>query len=297
MQFNNMRTFGVELEVVVPAHVARAHRDLYSAMARAIEAAGIPCRGRDGAYDHRDETVQWKIVSDASVGGRGYRGAEVVSPILSGAEGFEQIKTVTRTLTAFGATVNTTCGLHVHHEGRDLMMKQLANVGEIYRVHQSVIDLMVAPSRRGNQAVCGGENIPASMANAYNAMSNTMIANPGNAQNMMDIAGMSRYFKVNFHAMRAHGTIEFRQHQGTLDAEKIISWVVFTQMIVECAKARKTKANEDRTSYDRRSQAMTDFNKLSRELKMRRSATRCEVTQEAMKFLKARVKHFASIAR
>ena len=94
MIFNNMRTFGVELEVVVPMNVARAHRDLYAAMARAIEAAGVPCRGRDGAYDHRDETVQWKIVSDASVGGTGYRGAEVVSPILSGAEGFEQIKTV-----------------------------------------------------------------------------------------------------------------------------------------------------------------------------------------------------------
>lgn len=294
MQFNNMRTFGVELEIVVPTMVARAHRDLYNAMARAIEAAGIPCRGHDGAYDHRDETVQWKIVSDASVGGSGFRGAEVVSPILSGIEGFEQIKTVTRVLTNFGATVNRTCGLHVHHEGRDLMMKQLANVGEIYRVHQSVINMMVPASRRGNQQVCGGSEIPANMAAAYQMQSNQLGVNPQNAADMMRIAGLSRYFKVNFHALQAHGTIEFRQHQGTLDAQKIISWVVFTQMIVECAKIRKTKSNEDRTRYDRRTQAMASFNLLTRELKMHRSHLRCEVTQEAMKFLKTRVKHFTS---
>ena len=58
-------------------------------------------------YNHHDSTQHWKVVSDGSVDGPA-GGGEVVSPILSGAEGLEQIQKVCDALSAaaccFGVT-------------------------------------------------------------------------------------------------------------------------------------------------------------------------------------------------
>ena len=46
--------------------------------------------------------------------GRGRKAVEIVSPVLKGADGVRQVLAVVRELNARGATVNKTCGLHVH---------------------------------------------------------------------------------------------------------------------------------------------------------------------------------------
>ncbi|WP_461369034.1 amidoligase family protein, partial [Candidatus Darwinibacter acetoxidans] len=51
----------------------------------------------------------------------------------------------------------------------------------------------------------------------------------------------SRYMKLNCQSYEIHGTVEFRQHQGTMDGEKIANWVVLTQMMVERAVAGKIR--------------------------------------------------------
>ena len=43
----------------------------------------------------------------------------------------------------------------------------------------------------------------------------------------------NRYFKVNAVAYSRHRTIEFRQHSGTTDYEKISHWVMFLAKLVE----------------------------------------------------------------
>lgn len=43
----------------------------------------------------------------------------------------------------------------------------------------------------------------------------------------------TRYAKVNLESYVRHNTIEFRQHSGTTDAEKITNWVVFMVGFVE----------------------------------------------------------------
>ena len=42
-----------------------------------------------------------------------------------------------------------------------------------------------------------------------------------------------RYYKVNACAYDRHRTIEFRQHQGSTDYEKISHWVKFLAALVE----------------------------------------------------------------
>lgn len=58
---------------------------------------------------------------------------------------------------------------------------------------------------------------------------------------MANIMG-SRYFKVNLMSFQRHGTIEFRQHSGTVNATKIANWVRFLGQFIDNSKARNTPA-------------------------------------------------------
>jgi hypothetical protein len=48
---------------------------------------------------------------------------------------------------------------------------------------------------------------------------------------------MDRYRALNFNAYAKYGTVEVRQHQGTLNADKIINWVKFGQSVIAAAVA------------------------------------------------------------
>jgi hypothetical protein len=42
-----------------------------------------------------------------------------------------------------------------------------------------------------------------------------------------------RYQKLNLESLERHGTIEFRQHSGTVDAEKAVNWVRLCTAFIE----------------------------------------------------------------
>lgn len=44
-----------------------------------------------------------------------------------------------------------------------------------------------------------------------------------------------RYYKVNFMAISKHGTLEFRQHEGTIDPKAICAWADFVLALVRYA--------------------------------------------------------------
>jgi hypothetical protein len=47
--------------------------------------------------------------------------------------------------------------------------------------------------------------------------------------------GYARYFAYNFTSLRRHGTIEFRQHKGSVDEEEIMKWVEFCTSLFKFA--------------------------------------------------------------
>jgi hypothetical protein len=49
----------------------------------------------------------------------------------------------------------------------------------------------------------------------------------------------SRYYKLNLSAINVHGTIEFRQHSGTVNAEKAVNWVKLTAGFMRAAEDAK----------------------------------------------------------
>ena len=48
--------------------------------------------------------------------------------------------------------------------------------------------------------------------------------------------GQTRYFKINPQSYSRHNTIEFRQHSGTIEFEKVSNWITFLHNLVDYSK-------------------------------------------------------------
>lgn len=203
-------TFGVELEVLLPRGMD------HHGLAALVAAAGVPCRFL--GYTHA-VTAEWKVVTDASVPG----GAELVSPILRGDAGLEQLRVVCRALTAANVKVDRRCGFHVHvgvaGESLDTLKRLVTNFAHF----ETVMDQLVSASRRNNQ-YCR----PVVVGQSQRA------ASPWQLAGLVNYGG--RYSKLNVAAYLRHGTVEFRQHQGTIDAQKAVEWVRLCLGMVRAAR-------------------------------------------------------------
>jgi len=222
--FNTERTFGVEIEFL-------GHANAVAAKCRAM---GIDCRVENYNHENRE---WWKIVTDASVNGAG-EGLEIVSPILHGREGLEAVKTVCAALEAAGATVNVTCGLHVHHGAEDFNVNSFKNITLLYTRYEKTIDSLMPKSRRGsNNTYCASlfDLQHATFSSAQRFME--WIYNARDTDQLLDFFSR-RFLKLNLRAYRAHSTVEFRQHSGTTEAAKVVNWILLTQAMVNKATER-----------------------------------------------------------
>lgn len=209
------RRFGVELELIFPRGTDR------HTINSALTSAGL---------------VGWAARTDGSLSGNGW---EVVSPVLAGDDGIEQVRKATRALRGIGATVNRSCGMHVHHEIRDLTVDGIKQVFRTWRANQPLIDGLVAPSRRGRQTYCG----------------DVTDAEMGQVEAARDIRSMENFYRfysnLNLGAFGRFGTIEIRQHQGTNDPEKIVSWIKFGQAIIDRAAEQSAAGTTTATASSR----------------------------------------------
>lgn len=204
------RSFGIELEIAGINHQTAL---------TALHAVGIAVQ--DESYNHTTRS-HWKLVGDGSVRG----GFEIVSPVLHGEEGIAQAMTVAEALFDAGATVNRTCGFHVHFDASELTVEDVKTIVRRYADHETEIDAIMPPSRRGT-------------ANFYcNTLAGISFARLMNATTINEMASVmgSRYFKVNLMSFQRHGTIEFRQHSGTVNANKIANWVRFLGQFIDVCK-------------------------------------------------------------
>lgn len=210
------RKFGIEMEI------AGINRQTALAALRAVNV-----KVEDEGYNHTTRN-HWKLVPDGSV----RNGFEVVSPILSGEAGLAEAEIVARALDDAGATVNSSCGLHVHFDASDLDVNALKNILRRYAAHEAEIDAFMPASRRGNE-------------NTYCKSIRGFVQ--GNFETISSIRDLvarqnSRYYKVNLQSISRHGTIEFRQHSGTVNAAKIANWVRFLAAFIDQCKLGNANA-------------------------------------------------------
>ena len=138
------RRFGVEIECNLPP--GEGYSDLFHALSE----AGVPVESDDD-YDNQGGSPVWQIRGDGSLGDYG---VEIVSPPLKGEDGHAQLKLVCSTLLAFGCSVDTRCGLHVHHDirGARTTVDAVKRFVRTWHANQDLIDGLVSQSRRDERS-------------------------------------------------------------------------------------------------------------------------------------------------
>lgn len=225
------QTFGVEIECILPRGQSR------NDLERELSLVGIHVRVE--ALNHTTGS-NWKITTDGSLGDYN-QGIELVSPALSGEEGFAQLRKVCQVLTALRAKVTRRCGFHVHVGARNRNVGFFKNLVKLYSRFEPVIDSVMAPSRRGYaNSFCAPVRVSEQIWNSA-----TTIEQVARSIGQTTRRDSTRYKKLNLNAYWQHGTVEFRQHQGTVEVLKIENWVRFCLRITaKASEAELPQPNE-----------------------------------------------------
>jgi hypothetical protein len=223
MDINDL-TFGVELEFEVP-YEAYNNREF-------IQSMNLPDNivVRFERYNHATKN-HWKLTTDGSL----VYGYELVSPILKGEEGLEQIKRILDCLANTSAYIRSNCGFHVHigvPKEHHKNLEFFKNLVYLYRQFEdNIFDPMMPTSRRGNYN---------SYCKTFDKTNLNELVFVQNLKNMSYIINDNdRYAKLNLKSFWLHGTVEFRHHSGTLDFIKVKNWIDICRHLVVAALTKK----------------------------------------------------------
>jgi len=251
------RTYGVEIEGVMPSGISRAE------VTFALKQAGMDVELE--SYNHIVRP-SWKVTTDASVGyGSGF---ELVSPILKGADGLRQLFTALTALTELGCSVNKSCGMHVHVYAGDFSAKEIGKISKCFLMYENFFDYIMPLSRRGssnryvksNRLHSGGGYKP---FHANAGMDRISAAKT--IYEVYNAVQSDRFYKFNLQNLvggHRFNTIEFRQHVGTMDTQSALNWVALLVSFVENAaksKIRKRESFKDADKHLRAGREMADF--------------------------------------
>ena len=212
------RNFGIEIE---------AYNCTRERLARELTAAGINVQVE--GYNHTDHTDHWKLVTDSSLSGNNT--FELVSPILHGEQGIEELEKVCWVLDLCNAKVNDTCGLHVHMDAAEFDLTTWKNLILTYKRLEGVIDNFMPHSRRNNH-----------YCKALTAITENSIKHARNIGDLRAAFFHNRYHKVNLEAYARHRTVEFRQHGGSTNFTKMSAWIHFLAKMITFAKQGQVNA-------------------------------------------------------
>jgi hypothetical protein len=166
-------------------------------------------------------------------------GVEIPSPILQGRKGLAELRTVMQLLVDNGGYVSTEDGLHVHHDAPEFLNDRSAveRLVETWAVNQDVIDNLVHSVRRGTQGYGHWA--------CEKTWNETTVAQFKRGPEPSYYGHTSEYYPggrgaLNITALNEHGTVEFRQHEGTLDFNVAAAWIRFGQAFMENALRRKS---------------------------------------------------------
>jgi hypothetical protein len=251
LQYLTDRPFGVEIEVCGLNYVIIPFDE------GIVKPYNISSRARDGRYfdqlcleygiDIDSNRDSWHFQEDASIVGRG--GAELVSPILSGFEGLNQVYRALHLLCDLEKVrVDESCGFHVHH-GVDRETYGCEQLKELVRIVHPMEEefYLLIPGDRQNAETCRPLELP---IEAFLEDCDGTCESQGcrvrrlwySAENRYDPKADKRYDKTRYHGLNLHSywyrsTIEFRYHSGVLaNIHEAIQWITFTQFLVEMSR-------------------------------------------------------------
>lgn len=205
------RRFGIEIE----AYNCDKHL-----LARELREAGINVAVE--GYNH-DTRNHWKLVTDSSLTGNNT--FELVSPILEGEAGLQELQKVCWVLDFCDAKVNDSCGFHIHMDAASFTIETWRNLATTYRRLESVVDGFMPTSRRQN-----------TYCKSLTSISEQRIREAQTIEQLRHAFGNDRYRKLNLESYARHRTVEFRQHGGTTNFTKMENWIRFTANMITFAQ-------------------------------------------------------------
>lgn len=181
----------------------------------------------------------------------GLYGFEVQTPKLSGKKGEELIHHARAALKDIGATINDSCGMHVHLDGKSILPlsrreypKALIQLMKTYVIFEDVIMSLLPFSRRYND-FCRpiSETLQlAEIDTLTNVVEIEKVWYKGRTYEDIHAAKghhehASRYFGINLSPLLKEGHLEIRFHSGTTDARKILEWANLHALIMDACAA------------------------------------------------------------
>ncbi len=192
------------------------------------------------------------IGSDGSISGSGY-GFEIQTPRLSGTSGEELIHRATSVVKSVKASINETCGMHIHLDGKGIIKLdrkaypvELIQLWKSYIVFEDVLLSFLPYSRRHND-FCRPLSSSFHLTELDTADTlfdvEKILYKENTYSEIRSQKGQhynpSRYFGVNFHSLLAHGHLEIRFHSGTINPKKILEWANLHILIMDACEKRE----------------------------------------------------------
>jgi hypothetical protein len=207
----NDLTFGVELELTLPIGTC-------------------PVGGYHNGIQVPQLPAGWKAERDSSIQqvSPGYMAAEIVSPVLQGADGVRQLKTVCDWLVGVGAKVNRTTGFHVHVGFRRDDKYALRRLVSLVANFEKALFAATGTRSREEGSFCR----PVQNDARYQRAFRDATAGAGH---------LPRYHVLNLTNLLGYGkpTVEFRVFAGTTNPLKALSYVRLCLALVEKALSLK----------------------------------------------------------
>lgn len=225
--------------------------------------------GRGSQHELQRVVAKWScaIVDDCSVKPDE---TELVTAPAKGKAFLEELEEITSALATQNASVNDSCGLHVHVDGHDFYYRELRRLMMMWEALEPGLFLLVPTSRRNHgllkrcgiqygSAARGSKNLTEAI---YRGSHTKHVKGKAGKEVCVHVypyhfrtgkAGASgervlshedkrrfkydqaRYHTLNLHAWYFQGTLEYRMHSGTTNLRKITNWVIYLTHITELA--------------------------------------------------------------
>lgn len=226
-------TFGVEIETTVPAGanitIGHYHNGLlvrhgYTPLGVSLVAPTF-------------HGVAWKAENDCSIRitKNGHRACEWVSPVLKGEAGVQHLIEMLEWLRGIGASVNPSCGLHIHvgasgAAGGEEITDYIDRLARLSAFNSKALYAQTGTLSRERGSYCRPLGADARKA----------VTKAKKTKRLLDAAhGAGRYQLLNLTNLTSRGTVEFRCFGGTLNTSKAL--VHLFSVLTICIVARKTK--------------------------------------------------------
>lgn len=228
-------TFGCEIECFLPRGSVRI-----GAYHAGIELGGRFPRGWNA---QRDGSLQTSLPN--------YEGVEIVSPVLRGREGLEQVKQVAALLEEMGGRVSRACGFHVHLGSTSIAGENFDEVADFVR-------RLINVTAQHEQALYGAAGTKSRERGTYCRSIKTAWGDKKDrlrkkikADDLrLESAGISRYQSLNLVPLFGRNkTVEFRCFSGTTSGLKMTAWIQMALALANLAQARNTRFDAPTTGY------------------------------------------------